>query len=400
MVHQRTRELLEEKTKLQLLLDNVPSAFVLLDPHFRILTVSAAFTRVTGLPLSDAVGKLYAEVDASSVDGIWTRAYTEGLNETQTRQIHHPDLGDRLLEYVAVPMKEGDQTTALLLIITDVTERKRLEQQWVQTEKLVAAGEMSSIIAHEFRNALTSVKMIVQLVGESKHFSKSEKKSLGVALDSIRHMESIVSELLSFARPKPLQFKLTNVNRVLRDSIEFIKPHAQRNSISLVSRLDADIGELPLDESLFKEAVINVLLNAIQAIEAQGDRARRGKVSATAGRVRLPAPLTGRTFPGSPDQASAPEIVLPRHGRCVRIDISDNGCGISQDQLKKIFDPFYTTKTNGTGLGLPMVQRTIVAHAGVLKVESFPGKGTTFSIYLPIPNAKKKQGRTDHSRRG
>jgi PAS domain S-box-containing protein len=400
MVLQRTRELLEEKTKLQLLLDNVPSAFVLLDPQYRILTVSAAFTRVTGLPLGEAVGKPYDEVDEFGVDGLWTTAATEGLNETHTRQIHHPDLGDRTLEYVAVPMKEGDHMTALLLIITDVTERKRLEQQWVQTEKLVAAGEMSSMIAHEFRNALTSVKMIVQLFAESKRFRKSEKKSLGVALDSIRHMESVVSELLSFARPKPLQFKPTDANRVLRDSLDFIKPHALRKNISLVSKLDPDIGELNLDESLFKEAVINVLLNGIQAIEACGDREKRGKVRATSRCVRLDVPLTASVYPGSPDQTSVPEIVLPRNGECIRIDISDNGCGISEVQLKKIFDPFYTTKANGTGLGLPMVQRTVVAHAGVVKVESTPKKGTTFSIYLPIPYDQKKQGHTIHSYRG
>lgn len=399
MVQQRTKELLEEKTKLHLLLDNVPSAFVLLDRNFCILTVSAAFTRVTGLLSGGAIGKEYSEVDEAGAS-MWVSAFSNGTTESRTRQVRHPDSGDRLLEYVAVPMKEGNKVTALLLIITDITERKRLEQQMVQTEKLVAAAEMSSMIAHEFRNALTSVKMIIQLFGESKHLSRSERRSLGVALDSIRHMEGIVTELLSFARPKPLKFKPTNVNRVLHSSIEFISPHVRKKEVALVSKLDASVGELPLDESLLKEAIINLLLNGIQAIEANGRMTKRGRVTATSKSLSLSAPLTGGSYRGGAGKADAAGLTLARHTNCVQIKISDNGCGIADDQLQKIFDPFYTTKTNGTGLGLPMVQRTVAAHGGVLQVESTVHKGTTFSIYLPIANGQKKQRHGNHSRRG
>ena len=399
MVSLRTKELSEEKTKLQLLLDNVPSAFVLLDRNYRILTVSAAFTRVTGLPSVGAIGKHYAEVDEVA-GSLWASAFSDGDSGSRTRTIRHPDSGDRLLEYVAVPMKAGNESTALLLIITDITERKRLEQQMVRTEKLVAAAEMSSMIAHEFRNALTSVKMIVQLFGESEHFNRAEKKSLGVALDSIRHMERIVTELLSFARPKPLQFKPTNINRVLRDSIDFIRPHAQRIDISLASAFDADIGEIPLDESLLKEAMINILLNGIQAIEVDGRVAKRGKVTATSKIVILPTALTGGVDRGGTNKTGDPGITLPRRSPCVRITISDNGCGITDDHLDKIFDPFYTTKTNGTGLGLPMVQRTIAAHGGILQVSTLVHKGTTFSIYLPLTNGKANERNGNHSRRG
>jgi HAMP domain-containing protein len=135
MVSQRTKELSEEKTKLQLLLDNVPSAFVLLDRNSSV----------------GAVGSKYTEVDEAA-GALWASAFSDGVIGSRTRRIRHPDSGDRLLEYVAVPMKEENESTALLLIITDITERKRLEQQMVQTEKLVAAAEMSSMIASESRN--------------------------------------------------------------------------------------------------------------------------------------------------------------------------------------------------------------------------------------------------------
>lgn len=399
MVVQRTQELSEEKTKLQVLLDNVPSAFVLLDQSLRVLTVSAAFTRVTGLPSDEAIGKAYEEVDEVG-HRMFGGVFSNGAMESRTKQILHPGTGNRILEYVAVPMREKSVLSALLLIITDITERKRLEQQMVQTEKLTAAAELSSMIAHEFRNALTSVKMIIQLFGESKHFSRPERKSLAVALDSIRHMEGIVTELLSFARPKPLEFKAASVNRILDDSIDFIRPHAQRKEISLVSRLDANVGDLPLDESLLKEAIINILLNGIQALEANGQERKRGKVTATSKRVSLSTPITDSISRGGDEKTSAPGITLARRTDCVRIRISDNGCGIADDQLRRIFDPFYTTKANGTGLGLPMVQRTVAAHGGILQVVSTLNKGTTFSIYLPITHGKKTQRHGDDPRRG
>ena len=399
MVLQRTRELLEEKTKLQLLLDNVPSAFVLLSQSMRVLTVSAAFTRVTGLPSSGAIGKHYSEVDEAG-HNMFKEGFTNGAMASRTREVQQTDTGDRLLEYVSVPMKEGSAISAVLLIITDITERKRLEQQMVQTEKLVAAAEMSSMIAHEFRNALTSVKMIIQLFGESEHFRKAEKKSLGVALDSIRHMEGIVTELLSFARPKPLEFRSTNVNRLLRDSIDFIRPHVLRKDITLVRHLDAGVGEIPLDESLMKEAIINILLNGIQAVEAGRRMSMKGRVTASSQRVKLSASLSGGVYRAYGDKATDPRITLPGGTTCVQIEISDNGCGIAEDHKEKIFDPFFTTKTNGTGLGLPMVQRTVAAHGGVLRIESKVNKGTTLSIYLPIPNGKTKQRNGNNSRRG
>jgi two-component system sensor histidine kinase AtoS len=213
-------------------------------------------------------------------------------------------------------------------------------------------------------------------------------------------MERIVTELLSFARPKPLQFKPTNINRLLRDSIDFIRPHAQRKDISLASAFDADIGEIPLDESLLKEAMINILLNGIQAIDADGRVAKRGKVTATSKIVLLPTALTGGVDRGGTNKTGDPGITLPRRSPCVRITISDNGCGITDDHLDKIFDPFYTTKTNGTGLGLPMVQRTIAAHGGILQVSTLVHKGTTFSIYLPLTNGKANERNGNHSRRG
>ena len=184
-------------------------------------------------------------------------------------------------------MKEEGSVNAVIVIMTDITKRKSLEQQLVHTEKLMAAGEMSSIIAHEFRNALTSVKMIVQLFVESEKVTRTEKKSLAVALDSIYHMETIVTELLNFARPKPVQLLPGDLNRIVQESVDFVGPHIQQNDVAVSIALDRKLKHRPLDESRLKEAMINLLLNSLQAQDGRGPEAKKGRIDIVTRQVRL-----------------------------------------------------------------------------------------------------------------
>ncbi|HEY6951447.1 MAG TPA: HAMP domain-containing protein, partial [Bacteroidota bacterium] len=177
MVRQRTHELQEEKGKLQAVLDNVPSAFVLLDRSFRIQTISAAFSNVTGLAPAAAQGQSRFHLigdPEGTLETPWERAAEKGGIESYVQQIGGAEEGGRFLEYIAIPMAEDGAVNAVLVIITDITRRKHFERQLVHAEKLAAAGEMSSIIAHEFRNALTSVKMILQLFVESQKVTRAE----------------------------------------------------------------------------------------------------------------------------------------------------------------------------------------------------------------------------------
>ncbi len=389
MVLQRTSELTEEKAKLQAVLDNVPSALVLLDADLYIHTVSTAFSSLTDISAENVSGQFLSDFFIGS-DGhagaICRKALRDGTIEAAVSELHLDERETRYLEYIAVPMKEQGRTMSLLLIITDITKRKRLEQQLVSTEKLVAAGEMSSIIAHEFRNALTSVKMIIQLFAEGKHISSSEKKSLAVALNSIEHMESIVQELLSFAKPKLTNLSLGNLNQVIEESVQFVRPHIKSKNIQLDIKLDRSLQLISLDVSLMKEAFINLLLNAIQALDGQ-DGSDKKKLQLFSKKVRLRSSILpqGNDYSTSGVRVTenATRTGIPKNTICALVELQDTGSGIPSLILNRIFDPFFTTKTNGTGLGLPMVQRTIGSHHGVITVESREGKGTTFRIYLP-----------------
>ncbi|MDE3057052.1 MAG: PAS domain S-box protein [Bacteroidota bacterium] len=389
IVRRRTHELVEEKTKLQALLDNVPSAFILLDKDFRIQTVSAAFEGLTGFGLSEVkekdCGVLFHNGKACA-ECLCRKAVEKGTIESCIEEVVGKNQSMRFLERIAIPMRENGKITSVLQIITDVTKRKRFEQELVHAEKLTAAGEMSSIIAHEFRNSLTSIKMILQLLRESKRAGATEKKSLDVALDSIRHMDEIVIELLDFARPKSIQTSTVKLNDVVNDGLAFVKAHVKENRIAMSKKLDAALGAQKLDSSQIKEAVINILLNAIQSMNGSAKQKHSGKISVVTKKIKLAETLRELVFSSEFEEPAGhqPEIVLEKGTACALVEVSDTGSGIDKDQLHRIFDPFYTTKNNGTGLGLPMVKRTVNAHGGVMTVNSTKGKGATFRIYLPL----------------
>ncbi len=393
MVAQRTHELVEEKTKLQVILDNVPSAFVLLDQDFRIQSASATFAAVTGFRFEDVRGLDCRAVfckEGFCQECVCRQAFLKGGIESHIDHTVDRNGGERFIEHIAIPVKEDGQITSILEIITDVTKRKRFEEQLLRTERLMAVGEMSSIIAHEFRNSLTSVKMIMQLQKESEHLSRSDKKSFAVALNSVGHMEGIVTELLNFARPKPMEFRVERLNTIVNESLVLAQPHINKHGIVTTKKLDAALPALLIDASHLKESFVNVLLNAAQAFEGDGQRTRKEEIRILTKKVRLSKTLHDFSIAKSVESEASPigkEIELRKGTECALIEISDTGCGIERSHLGRIFDPFFTTKTNGTGLGLPMVRRTVNAHGGIVLVKSMKGSGTTFSIYLPLPNS-------------
>jgi two-component system sensor histidine kinase AtoS len=391
MVKQRTRELTEEKMKLQAIIDNVPSAFVLLDKDFRIVTASAAFTEVTGFSLDEVRDK---DCNAILCDNgfcrncICRQAYQNNRIEGHVDRTEDKKGEERFIEHIAIPMNEDGKITSILEIITDITKRKQLEQHMIQAEKLMAAGEMSAIIAHEFRNLLTSIKIILQLQNESLHLSKDDKASLAVALNSIGHMESIVTELLNFARPKPMEFQKQELNNLVNESLAIAQLQFDKKGINVNKNLNSSLQPLLLDATHFKEALINILLNAAQSFDYVDNKSRLAEISINVRKTRIQKTLRDFSLVeetvNKNQKSIGKEILLKKGMECALIEITDNGSGMDRSNIKRIFDPFFTTKPDGTGLGLPMVKRTVNAHEGIITVTSKKGEGTKFDIFLPL----------------
>ena len=391
MVEHRTRELVEQKGKLQAILDNVPSAFVLLDEAGRIQTASAAFTSITGLSLEAVRGKVSNDVlQSRGICQTTGRNTTAGKIESHIDRIADEGGTEQFLEHITIPLVEEGKTAAILQIITNITKRKRLEEHLIHSEKLMATGEMAAIIAHGFRNSLTSIKMILQLQQESKRIGPASKRSLRVALDSISRMETVVQELLNFARPSPMVFSMAELNPLIDQALALLDPRLKEHRVRVRKLLDPRLPPMTLDAPQIRESIVNLLLNGYQAIESQPRQAGKGTLTIETHRIVLQktlrdfyAPEMGREAQGESGE-NGHEIVLRKGRECVRVSIADNGTGIDRATIRRIFDPFFTTKTNGTGLGLPMVKRAVNAHGGVLSVKSSRGKGTTFEIILPL----------------
>ncbi len=393
MVKHRTSELVEEKGKLQAILDNVPNAFVMLDRTYRIQSASAAFTSVTGLSLEAVTGKdirqVFHEVGLCRRDREGDALHQNGY-ESHIDRIPDPTGNDRFLEHISIPIQEKGETVSILQILSDVTARRRLEEHLIQSEKLMATGEMAAIIAHGFRNSLTSIKMILQLQQESAHVGSGARKAMRVALDSISRMEAVVQELLNFARPTPMQFDRQDLNALIEESLTLVGPRIKSLGIALTRNLDTSIPAMEIDGTHMREALINILLNALQAIEGKSSPRSGGAITVTTSVMKLPRTL--RDFRGADQNgpgggqpaAGGREIVLRKGSPCAVVRISDDGPGIDAGALGRIFDPFFTTKTNGTGLGLPMVKRAVNAHGGIVTVKTSRLKGTSFEIVLPV----------------
>jgi len=236
----------------------------------------------------------------------------------------------------------------------------------VRGEKLASVGMLAAGIAHELNNPLTGVLTFATLVRQGMEDDAPEAEDLDLVIKETKRCATIIRRLLDFAREKAPDKQYCNLNELIADAARLVEQQARLSEIEVVLSLDEDLPIIWVDEDLVKQVVMNMLVNAQHAI---GERGR----------------ITLKT-------AVCPEPVLLTEGaqaaKAVEVSVSDTGCGISAEDMARIFDPFFTTKEvgKGTGLGLSVSHGAILAHGGDIRVESEPGEGTTFHIYLPLGN--------------
>jgi len=263
------------------------------------------------------------------------------------------------LSYVQAP--EGMTAMAL---ITDITERKRVEAELVrqrealyQTEKLAALGTLTAGIAHEMNNPLgiiTSRIEVMLLDAEEQNLPPQVLEDLQVLHRATQRVARIAANLRSFARQAPREHTRVDLNTVVAETLLLVKKPLEVDGILLVTSLDPSLGAIVGDAGTLQQVLLNLVTNAREAMGGRG------------GEIRI---QTG--------------IASERPG-WVRVVVRDTGPGISPEELSKVFDPFYTTKKTGTGLGLSVSYGIIQDHHGTVDVQSVPGKGTTFVLAFPV----------------
>ena len=239
--------------------------------------------------------------------------------------------------------------------------RRRVEryhyEQMKRADRLASIGEMAAGIAHEIKNPLAGIAGVIQVLKKDQAVGDQKRVVLEEVLSQVERMDKAVRNLLSFARPPEPKMTLVDINELISKLLDFLAPQFAKNSIVTERKLSPGLPWLTLDPDLVQQAVINIALNAIQAMPEGGKFIVESKAMKPAG-----------------ERSGLVEIVF-----------SDTGKGISTENLSRIFSPFFTTRQQGTGLGLSITQRIVEQHGGEINVMSSPGKGSSFTLTFPYP---------------
>ena len=248
-------------------------------------------------------------------------------------------------------------------------ENELLRAEVIETEKLKSVAILASGMAHEIKNPLTALKTFSEYLPNKLDDKEFLQKFSRIVGGEVKRIDELVNELLEFAKPAPIQLKETNPNKLITDTLDFLSSKFLQHKIVIKTDLSPDCDKaILLDQNKIRQAMLNILLNAIDAMKSGGN---------------LSVHTIARSEATKQTQIAASPQEAPRNGM-IFISITDTGTGISKEHLNHIFDPFFSTKDAGTGLGLPITHGIIKDHGGEITVKSMLGIGTTFTLILPI----------------
>ncbi len=354
MVEKRTMELLESKTHLEAMLGGIAEGVVFVDNENKITLINDAAETIFGIKREDWYGRDFKNAHSEKAHKKALELIIE-MREGKIKSFSSEiKAGEKTLLAHFSPIMHDHEYIGIIFIATDVTEVKRLQSELVQSEKLALVGKMSSAVAHELRNPLVPIGGFANLIYKRLDEASPLKKYAGIIVREIDRLEKLLHNILYFTKDAKPELKPLKLNDIINELLYFYKDTFAEHNISLSIHLSEDLPIIGLDHSLIKQALINIIINAVQAMEAGG--------------LLTVESMTKR------EKDAAYVVVV----------INDTGAGIPEDIMKNIFDPFYTTKIRGLGLGLSLTRRIIESHGGEIRVESAEGIGSTFIISLPV----------------
>ncbi|HLC17625.1 MAG TPA: ATP-binding protein [Thermodesulfobacteriota bacterium] len=343
------------------IVENITSGIMTLDEHSRITSYNHAAVSITGFTLQDVYYKGVDEVfpgllaDVRGVAGIRLE-----------KKVRKKGGGEMFLGLMVSHGRGG--AASRIIIFQDLTELKAMEEQIDRAEKLKALGELSVGIAHEIRNPLASISGSIQLLKEQLALNDEDRTLMGIVLRETERLNALVTDFLVFARPARNERGTVNLSGVINETIQMFRNSPEAAGIEIESSLNNDI-YVEGDGRQIGQVFWNIFLNSAQAMDHDG---------------RLIVTSSFRTgYDGVKGTLLTRSASACKDYSFVGVKVVDTGRGIESDKIKKIFDPFYSTKPNGTGLGLAIAHRIVQSHGGTIEVRSRLGRGTVFKVILP-----------------
>jgi two-component system sensor histidine kinase HydH len=280
----------------------------------------------------------------------------EGIPLLDFEIYHQRKAGEIIpLALSATPIKDGKRgCNGAVVVLRDLREIKLLQEKVKRSEKLAAIGELAAGVAHEIRNPLSSIRGFAQFLRHSLKDKPQEREYAETMVSEVDRINRVVSDLLTFARPMAVEISPTDITELIEHSVRLVAADALSREVTVRMNI-SDLTTLPLDTNQITQALLNLLLNALQAAIPNGSIEIGAELDASDSRLHL--------------------------------WVKDDGPGIPNTRIEKIFEPFYTTREKGTGLGLAIVHKIVENHNGELRVDSPPQgmpRGCCFTIILPI----------------
>ena len=362
-----SEQVLESNRRLQALFDGITDAIGILDEDFRIRMLNRSMGRLFGRETSDLLDQKWeisplTAVPESFVErSLVVDTFATGEPGFFGKSISWED-GRRMdMEYYTYPILDASGATLqVILYLKDVTERKALEKEVLQSDRLSIVGKMSAQVAHSIRNPLSAINLNSELLGdELAQFKEADTSEAWALLKSVRAevdiLGQVTADYLKFVRMPSLERTPVDCNDMLEDLLDLHAEVAVGRKIRIEKDFERDIPEVVLDETQMRVAIQNLILNGFDAM-----------------------PDGGRLL-----------VKTESENQHLAIRISDSGKGISLEEQASLFTPFFTTKANGTGLGLVLSQQIITEHNGSIHFESEEGAGATFIVELPLAVAQE-----------
>ncbi len=278
----------------------------------------------------------------------------------------------RFLTVTIAPLINDGELNGKMILVRDITEKKNQDILLHRMENLANLTNLAAGMAHEIKNPLGAISIHIQLI--QKALAKARENSgvlpakkfvedhIDVVNEEIDHLNKLVMDFLLAVRPVKAQLELKEPDKLIDGLISFFKPEFNREGIEVIFKNSESCKKILLDEKLFRDVIMNISQNSLAALKSKYNGASGGKFCIS-------------------DAVRDNKFI---------ITIADNGCGMSAETLSKIFEPYYTTKANGTGLGMTMVYKIIKEFSGDIIVDSKEGEGTAFTITFPIPQKDTK----------